>query len=151
MSCPVKVLPHHVGIFVSDLDRAAAWWEEMFGFKKMFENTFFLPDYGNARMAWIKVGSIYIELYDFPGLSPLDKKRYWKEYGTKHICLYTADDEFDTLVKYLEEKGVTITIRAEHSAEKFTGRGANCKVVFIDDPDGNTIEIEQSFTPGEYK
>ena len=44
MSCPVNVHPHHVGIFVSSLDRSVAWWEEMLGFEKKFENVFFLPD-----------------------------------------------------------------------------------------------------------
>ena len=67
MACPVDVDPHHVGIFVSDIDRALAWWEEMLGFQKMFENTFYLPDYGDARMAWVKKDGFYVELYDFLG------------------------------------------------------------------------------------
>lgn len=151
MSCPVTVYPHHVGVFSSDLDRTAAWWEEMLGFTKMFENTFFLPDYGHARMAWMKAPAspFYIELYDFPGLNAFNREHYWHEYGTKHVCLYVKDDEFDTLVKHLEDKGVKITIRAQHPPE-LLHRPAPCKVIFIDDPDGNTVEIEQSYTPGEY-
>ena len=151
MSCPVSVYPHHTGIFVSDLDRTAAWWEELFGFKKMFENTFFLPDYGHARMTWMKAptANFYVELYDFPGLEPFNNQHYWHEYGTKHLCLAVDDADFDTLVKFLDDKGVTITIRAEHKPEQL-GKPSPCKVIFINDPDGNTIEVEQSYTPGEY-
>jgi len=148
MSCPVEVHLHHVGIFVSDLDCSAAWWEEMFGFKKMFENTFFLPDYGNARMAWMKKGSFYIELYDFPGLRA-DNSQYWKTYGTKHLCLYTKDEDFDKLRDYLKEKGVPVVVEAVHPPEKLE-KPTPCKVMFVLDPDGTSVEIQQSFTPGEY-
>lgn len=149
MSRQVTVKPHHVGIFVSDIDRSIAWWDEMFGFKKMFENTFFLPDYGHARMAWVKAGELYLELYDFPGLEPFNREHYWHEYGTKHICYAVADEDFDDLVAFLKEKGVTITVEACHPAEKL-GKPSPCKVIFINDPDGNTVEIQQSFTPGDY-
>jgi len=148
MSCPVEVHPHHVGIFVSDLDRSAAWWEEMFGFQKMFENIFFLPDYGNARMAFMKKDSFYIELYDFPGLRT-DNSQYWKTYGTKHVSLCTKDEDFDTLRDYLREKGVSVVVEALHQPEK-TGKPSTIKVMFVLDPDGTSVEIQQSFTPGEY-
>ena len=148
MSCPVDVHPHHVGIFVSNIDTSIAWWEEMLGFKKMFENTFFLPDYGDARMAWIKKDSFYIELYDFPGLRT-DNSEYWKTYGTKHISLYTKDEDFDTLRDYLKEKGVSVVVEAEHPSEK-TKKPGTSKVMFVLDPDGTSVEIQQSFTPGEY-
>ncbi|MCX8033652.1 MAG: VOC family protein [Thermoleophilia bacterium] len=148
MSCPVEVHPHHVGIFTSNLDRAIAWWEEMLGFKKMYENTFFLPDYGHARIAWVKKGDFYIELYDFPGLEA-DHSRYWKTYGTKHISFWVNDDEFDKLRDYLREKGVPFVVEAEHPPE-LTGKPGPSKVMFIQDPDGTSVEIQQSYTPGEY-
>lgn len=150
MSCPVEVYPHHVGIFVSDIDRAVTWWEEMLGFEKMFENAFFLPDYGNARMAWVKKNSMYIELYNFPGLDPESNEAYWKTYGTKHVCLYTKDEDFDTLRDYLKEKRVQFIVEATHPPEKLNKPTA-CKVMFILDPDGTRVEIQQSFTPGEYE
>lgn len=147
-SCPVNVHPHHVGIFTSDINRAIAWWDEMLGFKKMYEGDFFLPDYGNARMAWVKKDNFYIELYDFPGLEA-DNSRYWKTYGTKHVCLYTEDDDFFTLKDYLKSKGVKITVEATHPPFK-AGRPTACSVMFFDDPDGTTIEVQQVCWPGEY-
>lgn len=150
MSCPVKVKPHHVAMFTKDLKKTCEWWEDLFGFKTMFQNEFFLPDYGNAQMAWVKISDeLYIELYDFPGLADTQAEHYWKEYGTKHLCLYVEDEDWDTMIAYLEEKGVEITVRAEHSPEKL-GKPTSTKVIFFNDPNGNTIELEQTFTPGEY-
>lgn len=149
MSCPVKVRPHHVAMFTKDLQATVAWWEDIFGFKKMYQNKFFLPDYGEADMAWIKISEeLYIELYDFPGLED-HRAHYWKEYGTKHLCLWVEDEDWDALIAHLESKGVEIKVRAEHSPEKL-GKPTSTKVIFFDDPNGNTIELEQSFRPGEY-
>lgn len=150
MNCPVKAKPHHVAMFTKDLQQTCEWWEDIFGFKKMYQNNFFLPDYGHADMAWIKISNnFYVELFDFPGLSNDYKERYWKEYGTKHLCLYVEDDDWDVIIKHLEEKGVNITVRAEHPPEKL-GKSTPTKVIFFDDPNGNTIELQQTFTPGEY-
>lgn len=150
MSCPVKVKPHHVAMFTKDLEATCKWWEDIFGFPKMFQNKFFLPDYGEADMAWVKVSeNMYIELYDFPGLDDTCAQHYWHEYGTKHLCLWVEDEDWDTLIAYLEEKGVEITVRAEHEPEKL-GKPTSTKVIFINDPNGNTIELQQSFRPGEY-
>jgi catechol 2,3-dioxygenase-like lactoylglutathione lyase family enzyme len=148
MSCPVNVHPHHVGIFVSSIDRSVSWWEEMLGFEKKFENVFFLPDYGDARIAWLEKDRFYIELFDFPGLRT-DNSNYWKTYGTKHVCLYVADEDFDTLRSYLKEKGVQIVVEAEHSMEKLKKPGST-KVVFVLDPDGTSAEIQQTYHPGDY-
>ena len=111
MSCPIKVKPHHVAMFTKDLQATAEWWEDIFGFKKMFQNKFFLPDYGEADMAWVKVSDeLYIELYDFPGLED-HRAHYWKEYGTKHLCLWVEDEDWDAMLAHLESKGVTFTVK----------------------------------------
>ena len=150
MSCPVKVKPHHVAMFTKNLEKTCQWWEDIFGFKKMFQNTFFLPDYGNAEMAWVKIADdFYIELYDFPGLNDTHAEHYWHEYGTKHLCLYVEDEDWEPLLEHLEKNGVEITVRAEHAPEKL-GKPTSTKVIFINDPNGDTIELEQSFRPGEY-
>ena len=146
----IKLKAHHVGMFVEDLEVTVAWWKDVFGFEKVYEGGFFLPDYGEARMFWIDAGSILIECFEFKGLDKLDRQRYWKEYGAKHVSLaMDIDDDFDGFVKGLEEKGVNITVRATHSAERLAAQFGpeytkDSKVIFIDDPSGNTIEIQQN-------
>ena len=149
MSCPVKVRPHHVAMFTKDIHETIKWWDDIFGFKCMFQNEFFLPDYGKALMAWIKFSEeLYIELYDFPGLAD-HRQHYWKEYGTKHLCLWVEDEDWDAMIAHLESKGIAFTVRAEHPAEILC-KPTTTKVVFFDDPNGNTVEMQQSFRPGEY-
>ena len=150
MSCPVTLHPHHVAMFTKDLTETCKWWEDIFGFKTVFRNNFFLPDYGEADMAWVKISDdFYIELYDFPGLDRDEKEHYWHEYGTKHICFWVEDDKWDTIIEHLKNNNVNITISAEHPPERLH-KPTPTKVIFFDDPNGNTIELEQSFTPGEY-
>lgn len=149
MSCPVQFHPHHVAVFCSDINRSIQWWEEVFGAKKKFSNEFFLPDYGKAQMAWMQIDSLYIELYDFPGLAPETNEQYWKTYGTKHLCLYVADEDWDKMIAHLESKGVEIFVRAEHPPEKLS-KPTSTKVIFLNDPDGNRVEVQQTFTPGDY-
>ena len=146
----IKLKAHHVGMIVEDLDETVAWWKDIFGFEKAYEGGFFLPDYGEARMFWIDAGTILIECFEFKGLAKLDRERYWKEYGAKHVSLAMGiDDDFDAFVKTLEEKGVNITVRATHTAERLSsqfgpGYPKDSKVVFIDDPSGNTVEVQQN-------
>ena len=146
----IKLKVQHVGMFVADLEETVAWWKDIFGFEKVYEGDFYLPDYGEARMFWIDAGTILVECFEFKGLAKLDRERYWKEYGTKHISLTMGiDDDFDGFVSYLEDKGVNITIHATHSAARLSAQFGpeytkDTKVVFIDDPSGNTIEIQQN-------
>ena len=147
--CPVDLYVHHVAIFTSDIERSIKWWEEMLGFKKVFQNDFPLPDGGLSRMAWVKGPDCYIELYDYPDKKAPEPEAYWGTLGTKHICLYTKDDEFETLRAYLKEKGVTFTVEIKWD-EEYIGKPGGCKVMFILDPDGTPIEIQETFTPEQY-
>jgi catechol 2,3-dioxygenase-like lactoylglutathione lyase family enzyme len=89
-------------------------------------------------------------MFEFKGLAPLDRERYWKEYGTKHVSFYTEHDEdFDAFVEHLEQNDVEITVRATHSVDRLQAQFGpdyteDSKVVFINDPDGNTIEVQQN-------
>lgn len=145
---PIKLHPHHVAVFSSNLERSVLWWEEILGFRKMSERTCFLPDYGHARMAWLGLDDIYVELFDFPGLQEPSNDDYWGTYGTKHLCLYTKTEEFDDFLCFLKEKGVPIIVKAEHPR-----RGAEdsemVRAIFINDPDGNRVEIQTEQTWGD--
>lgn len=142
VSGPVKLYPHHFGVFCSNLERSVLWWEEILGFTKMDEQTCFLPDYGHARMAWLKLGDIYVELFDFPGLQELSNEEYWGTYGTKHLCLCTKDEDFDAFLAYLDEKNVPVIVRAEHPPEVTRKPEGMVRAIFINDPDGNRVEIQ---------
>ncbi len=147
--CPVELYVHHVAIFTSNIEKSIAWYEEMLGFKKVFQNDFPLPDGGLTKMAWVKGPDCYIELYDYPKKPAPAPEAYWGTLGTKHISLFVKDGEFEKIREYLKSNKVTFTV--EHKwDERYINRKDGCKVIFILDPDGTPIEIQEAFTPEKY-
>jgi len=147
---PFKLNFHHVGIFVSDMDKSIKWYEEMLGYKLMFRKTFDLPGQGPVDMAWIKHQNHYIELYQYSNKQkPFTVQDYLGSLGTKHLCLYVDDKDLAPLTEYLESKNVEFWVK-HHWPEEQTEKPGGCGVIYIKDPDGILIEIQQSFTPGEY-
>lgn len=147
--CPVRCHAHHVAIFTSDLDRAIAWWDKMFGFELVFRNDFPLPDGGLSPMAWVKGENLYIELYGYPEKDQPAPDQYWGTLGTKHVCICTTDEDFEPLVEHLKENGVEFTMRHKWEYPVTSKRNGN-KVAFVLDPDGNIVEIQEDFTPELY-
>jgi catechol 2,3-dioxygenase-like lactoylglutathione lyase family enzyme len=147
--CPVELYVHHVAIFTSDIRRSIAWYEEMLGFKKVWQNDFPLPDGGLTTMAWVKGPDCYIELYDYPKKTPPAQEMYWSTLGTKHISLFVKDGEFEKIRDYLKSKKVTFIVETKWE-EPLINRKSGCKVIFILDPDGTPIEIQEGFTPEKY-
>ena len=149
---PCKLFYHHTGIFVKDMDKSISWYEEILGFKKMFENVFPLgPGQGDTRMCWLKNGDCYIELYEHnPARAPFSMENYIGELGVKHICLYVKNGELEGLTKYFEEKGCTFMVKDFRWPKEICGKPEGCGVVYIFDPDGIPVEIQEEYTPGEY-
>lgn len=153
---PFNLKVHHVGIFVSDMEKSLQWYEEMLGYKLVFKKIFDLPNQGPTLMAWVKHDNHYIELYEYEKnpmgegkQKPFNMPDYLGSLGTKHLCLYIEDNKFEELKKYLEEKGANFTVKHRWSEEQ-TEKPGGCGVIYITDPDGIWIEIQETFTPGEY-
>jgi methylmalonyl-CoA/ethylmalonyl-CoA epimerase len=131
------VRPHHVGISVPDLEAAIVWYQDMLGFSVVKR-----ADMGplNAKLAFIKNGNFYIELFEVKGASPLpDARRYpdtdLKTHGTKHLCLVV--DNLPEVAAILKEKGVDIAMDG-------IARGGP---LFIRDNAGTLIEIVPPSAP----
>ena len=146
---PITLSPHHVGIFVSDVERSIAWYEEMLGFRFMFKNVFDLPT-GPTTMAWVKHGDFYLEAYDYPNLEPFSRKDYDGTLGTKHISFSVRNEDFEPLKAFLRSKGVPLTVEHRWS-EKYVVKPTGIGVIYFNDPDGIPIEVHETYTPGEYK
>lgn len=140
----------HVGIFVSDLDRSIQWYEEILGFKLVHREMHDLP-VGRADMCWLKGYGFYLELYQFEEKQEeFDIKSYFKTLGTKHFCLCVPDEEFEAVREFMYSRNdVTVTVDTRWPEEKTKKPGGE-GVIYIADPDGIEIEIEEIQTPGEY-
>jgi len=146
---PFELKFHHVGVFVTNINRSIQWYEYMLGFKLMFRKVFNLPEIGPTEMAWLKHGDYYIELYDLPKAIPCTHERYWGIVGTKHLCLYVKNEEFQPLISHLESKNAKFVVR-HRWPEEMLGKPGGCGVIYITDPDDIRVEIQEEFIPGEY-
>jgi catechol 2,3-dioxygenase-like lactoylglutathione lyase family enzyme len=113
----------HIALFVSDIEKSRAFYQDFLGFSEPFKLD--KPD-GSLSLTFIKINDRqYIEL--FPGLKP-DADRL------NHISIETDDAE--AMRAYLASRGVA----APAKVSKGRIRNSNFNVK---DPDGHTVEIVQ--------
>src|SRR5260370_26504797 len=113
----------HYSIFVSDLAKARAFYEDFLG----YEEAFTLPKAdGTVQMAFLKINDLqYVELVNQPNKG---------EGQLNHLGLYT--DDVERMRQYLVSRGVTAP---DHVT---TNRIGNKKISVVD-TDGHTVEIVQ--------
>jgi len=111
----------HYSIFVSDLAKARAFYEDFLG----YEEAFTLPKAdGTVQMAFVKINDHqYVELVNEPTKG---------EGQLNHLGLYT--DDVERMRLYLASRGVKVPEQANRS------RIGN-KMISVVDPDGHTVEI----------
>ncbi|MDR3698951.1 MAG: VOC family protein [Candidatus Sulfopaludibacter sp.] len=113
----------HYSIFVSDLAKARAFYEDFLGYEEAF--TLPKPD-GTVQMAFVKINDHqYLELVNTPNKG---------EGQLNHLGLYT--DDVERMRQYLGSRGVQVPEQVS------TNRIGNHKIS-VTDPDGHTVEIVQ--------
>jgi lactoylglutathione lyase len=111
----------HMAVFVSDLAKARAFYEDLLGFEEPF--TLPKPD-GSVEIAFVKINDRqWIELFNRPAAG---------EGQLNHIAIYT--DDADRMRDYLASQSVAVPERVGK------GRTGN-KNFMVKDPDGHNVEI----------
>lgn len=111
----------HLAVFVSDLPKARAFYEDLLGFEESF--TLPKPD-GSVDIAFVKINDRqWIELFNRPSAG---------EGQLNHIAIYT--DDADRMRTYLASQGVAVPEKVGK------GRTGN-KNFMVKDPDGHNVEI----------
>ncbi len=123
----------HVGAGVHDLDVAAAWWRDHFGFLR--EADFTIPETG-ARGAFLRRGDIRIELFEYPHQGMGRRKRKdlveaLREGGFHHVAFQI--DDVAAAVAELERRGVDVAYPLSD--------GPFGAYAIVSDPSGNFVEL----------
>jgi lactoylglutathione lyase len=119
----------HMAVFVSDLAKARAFYEDLLGFEEPF--TLPKPD-GSVEIAFVKINDRqWIELFNRPAAG---------EGQLNHIAIYT--DDADRMRDYLASQNVAVPERVGK------GRTGN-KNFMVKDPDGHNVEIVE-YQPGSW-
>lgn len=113
----------HYSLFVSDLAKARAFYEDFLGYAEPF--TLPKPD-GSVQMVFVKINDHqYLELLNTPNKG---------EGQLNHLGLYT--DDVERMRQYLGSRGVQVPAKITQN------RIGNLKIS-VTDPDGHGVEIVQ--------
>ncbi|MEM8809679.1 MAG: VOC family protein [Cyanobacteria bacterium P01_G01_bin.38] len=143
---------NHIGLTVSDLDKAINWYQEILGYRLILGPLDILPDdthFGqlakdllgdrlcHGRFAHLATGNqVGLELFEFgdPEAGPRSgEMEYWKN-GYFHICI--TDPDIEGLAKRIVASG-----GKQRSQVWEIFPGSERYLVYTEDPWGNVIEI----------
>lgn len=129
----------HVGIMCNDPLKIEEFYTKHFGFKRA---RVYAP--GPEQVVMIKSGEIYLELFKATKERPIPQERgAGPEYaGWRHICFSVKD-----LNRKLEEMGndARITLGPVDMGQFVEGM----RVCWIEDPEGNIVELNQGYVDEE--
>ena len=142
----------HVGLCVSDLSRALAFWRDALGFREgkqldvwgeQAETLLSLRDL-DLRVVFLERDGLRLELlhYVSPGHRGLGEPRPMNALGFTHLSLRVTD--LDATLAAVEAAGGRV-LRGTRVRDPATGRGA----VFVTDPDGTRIELIEGASPAD--
>lgn len=129
----MQLEPLHVGISVTNMDQAIAWYGENLDFH-LVKDDGFLPPLG-ARVCFLRHGDFQIELFQYQDPKPLPPDRRHpntdlQTVGTKHIAFGVSD--LETLKARLTANGVELAHEVNMNGDH---------VLFIRDCCGSLIEL----------
>ncbi|MDJ0915351.1 MAG: lactoylglutathione lyase family protein [Desulfobacterales bacterium] len=156
----------HIGLSVTDLEKAVKFYTEVFGFYVIMPPTEITEDdsaigvmcndvfgkgWGSFKIAHISTGDkIGIEIFEFSNAEdPEDNFEYWKT-GIFHFCI--QDPDIESLAEKIVAHGgkQRMPVREYYPGEK------PYRMVYCEDPFGNIIELyshsyELTYSTGAYQ
>lgn len=130
---------HHVGITVSDLDRAVAFYTDAFDLDVLAEFSVGGREFADAvdvdgatgSFAHLDAGGVRIELVEYEPEAPAGDPPELNRPGAVHVGLEV--DDLDAFYADLDDGIQTL------SRPRTTESGT--RILFVRDPDGNLIEV----------
>lgn len=139
---------NHVGVSVSDLDVAIAFYRDNLGMEQAmeimpfggrdFETIMDIPGV-EGRMCMMGRDSLRLELFEFAQSEPRNPDYPVSDGGFTHFGVIV--DDLDATYEKLRKAGVRI-----HSPI-ITFMGGSMRAIYCRDPDGNVFEIMEPGTP----
>jgi catechol 2,3-dioxygenase-like lactoylglutathione lyase family enzyme len=140
---------NHVGISVSNLERAVEFYRNAFGMQIVVQSSFegerdeaILGLRGaRGRVATVALGHAEIELFEFASPTPksADPNRPVCDHGISHFCLQVSDLH----AEYARLKAAGVAFHCP--PQEFPGVG---RATYGRDPDGNVFELIELFAGG---
>ena len=145
-----------VGITVSDLDRSAAFYTGVLGFRPVWEREVSGADYEHLfgvfglrlRVMRLSLGDESIELMQFlsPAGRPIPVDTRSNDRWFQHVALVTGDME--RAYQHLREEHVTHASTGPQKLPDWNPAAGGIEAFYFRDPDGNHLEVIR-FPPGK--
>lgn len=132
----------HVGLSVTNLDRAVEFYRNVMGFELVIGGEFSEPRYeaimnlkgARGRVALLKAQNMQVELFEFfnPAPKRMDSSRPVCDHGITHFCMQV--DNIDQAYETLKSAGVPFHCPPLQFAP-------GMRATYGRDPDGNVFEL----------
>ena len=143
---------HHFEITTADADRQAAFYGEHFGMQLVSDRE--IPPGGftekvtgvagaRVRIVHLRGWGVNFELLEYPEPGGETRAREPNHAGSAHLCFVTDDIEAD--YRRLRDSGVTM--RSAGPVTVVGGPNDGGKALYVEDPDGNAVELVQLVRP----
>lgn len=145
---------HHFGISCADADRSIAFYCDFFGMTVIADREVprggFVQDVtgvqgARVRLVHLQGYSVNFELLEYIEPRGDTRARELNHAGSAHLCFMT--DDLDSTCAALEAKGVRIRSRDGAPVTVVGGPNDGGKALYVEDPDGNGVEIIQLARP----
>jgi lactoylglutathione lyase len=143
---------HHFSISCSDADRSLAFYRDLFGLELLsdreVEGHGFVEQVTGVPVARVRIvhlqgHGVNFELLEFKEPRGDRRARGLHEAGSAHLCFVT--DDLDAEYERLKTLGATF--RSPAPVTVVGGPNDGGKGLYVDDPDGNGVEILQLARP----
>jgi lactoylglutathione lyase len=143
---------HHFSLSCSDADRSTAFYRDVFGLRLVSDREVEAGGFvekvtgvpaGRVRIVHLQGYGANLELLEFKEPRGDRRARRLEHAGSAHVCF--VSDDLDAEYRRLTEAGVAC--RSPRPVTVVGGPNDGGKGLYVDDPDGNGVEIIQLARP----
>jgi catechol 2,3-dioxygenase-like lactoylglutathione lyase family enzyme len=145
---------HHFSLACSDADRSIAFYRDLFGMElvadREVERGGFVEKVTGTPGARVRIAHLQgyganLELLEYREPRGDPRARALNHAGSAHVCFVT--DDLDAACEWLKSKAVTIRSQGAAPVMVVGGPNDGGKGLYVEDPDGNGVEIIQLARP----
>ncbi len=131
----------HIVLWVDNAERSLEFYMKILGLEAVRLNEFHS---GHAKFPSVRInGRTILDIMERDDLLPLVKKFTGSSNDAgglpiNHVCLSVSGDEYTSICKRLTDNGIQIQSGGENA---FGAQGHAVSSSYLNDPDGNVIEI----------
>jgi catechol 2,3-dioxygenase-like lactoylglutathione lyase family enzyme len=143
---------HHFSITCADVDRSLAFYRDLFGLRVLSDREVEADGFvervtgvagAHVRIVHLQGYGANFELLEYKAPRGDGRARGLEHAGSAHLC-FTADDldgEYERL------KGKKVTFRSPGPVTVAGGPNDGGKALYLEDPDGNAVEVIELARP----